>query len=47
MINSHTHLYFDHIHTIAENAAVIVPSIGKQNWQQVQMYPYFALGIHP
>ncbi|QKQ24426.1 TatD family hydrolase [Candidatus Ruthia endofausta] len=47
MINSHAHLDFDHIHTIAENTVAIVPSIGKQNWQQVQMYPYFALGIHP
>ncbi len=47
MINSHVHLDFDHIHTITENAVVIVPSIGKQNWQQVQMYPYFALGVHP
>ncbi len=47
MINSHAHLDFDHIHTTAENAMAIVPSIGKQNWQQVQIYPYFSLGIHP
>ncbi|BBB23444.1 TatD DNase family protein [Isorropodon fossajaponicum endosymbiont JTNG4] len=47
MINSHAHLDFDHIHTIAENAVAIVPSVGKQNWQQVQVYPYFSLGIHP
>jgi TatD DNase family protein len=47
MINSHAHLDFDHIHTIAENSVAIVPSVGKQNWQQVQMYPYFALGVHP
>jgi TatD DNase family protein len=47
MINSHAHLDFDNINTIAENAVAIVPSIGKQNWIDVQMYPYFAFGIHP
>ena len=47
MINSHAHLDFDDMNGIAENAVAIVPSIGKQNWQEVQMYPYFSLGIHP
>jgi TatD DNase family protein len=32
---------------VAENAIAIIPSIGKQNWIDVQMYPYFAFGIHP
>jgi TatD DNase family protein len=35
------------MNAIAENAVAIVPSIGKQNWIDVQMYPYFAFGIHP
>lgn len=47
MINSHAHLDFDDMNAIAENAVAIVPSIGKQNWIDVQMYPYFSLGIHP
>ena len=47
MINSHVHIDFENLSPIAENAVVIVPSIGKQNWQDVQMYPYFTLGIHP
>jgi Mg-dependent DNase len=47
MINSHAHLDFDDMNAIAENAVAIVPSIGKQNWIDVQMYPYFAFGIHP
>ncbi|SFV86588.1 Putative deoxyribonuclease YjjV [hydrothermal vent metagenome] len=47
MINSHAHLDFDEVSGIAENATAIVPSIGSQNWASVQMYPYFALGIHP
>lgn len=47
MINSHAHLDFDNLNAIAENAVAIVPSIGKQNWIDVQMYPYFAFGIHP
>lgn len=47
MINSHVHLDFDKVEGIAENAIAIVPSIGNQNWTDVQMYPYFALGIHP
>lgn len=47
MINSHAHLDFDEVTGIAENAVAIVPSIGSQNWAVVQMYPYFALGIHP
>jgi TatD DNase family protein len=32
---------------VAENAIAIIPSVGKQNWTDVQMYPYFAFGIHP
>lgn len=47
MINSHAHLDFDEIEEISEIAVAIVPSIGNQNWTEVQMYPYFALGIHP
>jgi TatD DNase family protein len=47
MINSHAHLDFDQVNSITENAVAIVPSIGSQNWTAVQMYPYFALGIHP
>ncbi len=47
MINSHAHLDFEEMNTIAQNAVVIVPSVGSQNWVNVQMYPYFALGIHP
>lgn len=47
MINSHAHLDFNDMNAIAENAVAIVPSIGKQNWIDVQMYPYFAFGIHP
>ncbi|WXU00374.1 MAG: putative metal-dependent hydrolase YjjV [Catillopecten margaritatus gill symbiont] len=47
MINSHAHLDFDEVSGIAENATAIIPSVGSQNWAAVQMYPYFALGIHP
>lgn len=47
MINSHAHLDFNEVTGIAENAVAIVPSVGNQNWTDVQMYPYFALGIHP
>ncbi|SMN12237.1 Putative deoxyribonuclease YjjV [uncultured Candidatus Thioglobus sp.] len=47
MINSHAHLDFEGMNVIAENAIAIVPSVGNQNWTKVQMYPYFALGIHP
>ena len=47
MINSHAHLDFENMQSVAQNAAAIVPSIGKQNWTDVQMYPYFAFGIHP
>ncbi|SMM99349.1 Putative deoxyribonuclease YjjV [uncultured Candidatus Thioglobus sp.] len=47
MINSHAHLDFEGMNEIAENAIAIVPSVGSQNWNEVQMYPYFALGIHP
>lgn len=47
MINSHAHLDFDEVNGIAENATAIVPSVGSENWKDVQMYPYFALGIHP
>lgn len=47
MINSHVHLDFDNLNAIAENAVALVPSIGKQNWIDVQLYPYFAFGIHP
>jgi TatD DNase family protein len=35
------------MNAVAQNATAIVPSIGKQNWIDVQMYPYFAFGIHP
>ena len=45
MINSHAHLDFDSMNTIAQNAIAIVPSIGNQNWTDVQMYPYFSFGI--
>ncbi|MBT7839102.1 MAG: TatD family hydrolase [Candidatus Thioglobus sp.] len=47
MINSHAHLDFDNMNDVAENAIAIIPSVGKQNWIDVQMYPYFAFGIHP
>lgn len=47
MINSHVHIDFENLAPIAEDAVVVVPSIGAQNWTDVQMYPYFALGIHP
>lgn len=47
MINSHAHIDFENLAPVAENAVVIVPSVGRSNWQNVQMYPYFALGIHP
>jgi TatD DNase family protein len=47
MINSHAHLDFDSMNTIAQNAIAIVPSIGNQNCTDVQMYPYFSFGIHP
>jgi hypothetical protein len=49
MINSHAHLDFDEVNDrhIAQNAVAIVPSVSKQNWTDVQSYPYFALGIHP
>ena len=49
MINSHAHLDFDEVNDrhIAQNAMAIVPSVSKQNWTDVQSYPYFALGIHP
>jgi hypothetical protein len=43
------HLDFDEVNDrhIAQNAVAIVPSVSKQNWTDVQSYPYFALGIHP
>ena len=47
MINSHIHIDFENLLPIAENATVIAPSIGRQNWESVLIYPYFALGIHP
>ena len=47
MINSHAHLDFEQMHAIANNAVAIIPSVGRQNWTDVQLYPYFALGIHP
>jgi TatD DNase family protein len=49
MINSHAHLDFDKVNDrhITQNAVAIVPSVSKQNWTDVQSYPYFALGIHP
>ncbi len=47
MINSHAHLDFTSMNAIAQNAVAIVPSIGNQNWTEVQMYPYFSFGIHP
>ncbi|WP_428087873.1 TatD family hydrolase [Candidatus Thioglobus sp.] len=47
MINSHAHLDFETMDAIEQNAVAVVPSIGKQNWTDVQMYPYFAFGIHP
>ncbi len=47
MINSHAHLDFDAMQASAQNATAIVPSVGRQNWTDVQIYPYFALGIHP
>ena len=47
MINSHAHIDFENLAPVAENAVVIVPSVGRSNWQNVQMYPYFSLGIHP
>ncbi|MBC8552421.1 MAG: TatD family hydrolase [Candidatus Brocadiales bacterium] len=47
MINSHAHLDFDDMRAVEQNAVAIVPSIGKQNWIDVQMYPYFSFGIHP
>ena len=47
MINSHAHLDFEQMHAIADNAVAIIPSVGRQNWTDVQLYPYYALGIHP
>ena len=43
MFNSHIHLDFNN----ELNCLGIVPSIGKQNWDKVKFYQYFALGIHP
>ena len=54
MINSHIHLDFDSVKLPSKTTTgVIVPSIGKDNWDNVISYctsdnnRHFALGIHP
>ena len=54
MINSHIHLDFDTVKSPSKaTTGVIVPSIGKNNWDNVINYctsdnnSHFALGIHP
>ena len=54
MINSHIHLDFDSVKSPSKTTTgVIVPSIGKDNWDNVISYcssdnnRHFALGIHP
>jgi len=54
MINSHIHLDFDSVKSPSKTTTeVIVPSIGKDNWDKVISYctsdnnRHFALGIHP
>jgi len=54
MINSHIHLDFDSVKLPSKTTTgVIVPSIGKNNWDNVINYctsdnnSHFALGIHP
>lgn len=46
MINSHIHADFDTVNN-NQSTIAIVPSVSKKNWESVQMYPYFSLGIHP
>jgi len=48
LINTHIHLDFREVkHSLLSPQIVIVPSIGRQNWEKVSIYKYFALGIHP
>jgi len=54
MINSHIHLDFDSVKSPSKTTTgVIIPSIGKDNWDKVISYctsdnnRHFALGIHP
>ena len=53
MINSHIHLYLDSVKSPSKTTTgVIVPSTGKDNWDNVISYctndnnRHFALGIH-
>ena len=54
MINSHIHLDFDSVKSPSKNTTgVVVPSMGKENWDNVisccsiDNNRHFALGIHP
>ena len=54
MINSHIHLDFDSVKSPSKTTtAVVVPSMGKENWDNVisccsiDNNRHFALGIHP
>ena len=48
MINTHIHIDFNRVkrsHLSAQT--IIVPSVGKENWDKVCNYQHYALGIHP
>jgi len=48
MINTHAHLDFDEVKNFDfSTEETIVPSIGKENWSNVALFDFFALGIHP
>jgi TatD DNase family protein len=46
IFNTHIHLDLQNANYDFNNSCII-PSIGKQNWDEVSKYNYFALGIHP
>ncbi len=54
MLNSHIHLDFDYVNPPSSTTTgVIVPSTGKDNWDNViacctkDNHSHYALGIHP
>jgi len=48
VINTHIHLDFNRVkHSHLSAQTIIVPSVGKENWDKVCNYQHYALGIHP
>jgi len=47
MLNSHVHIDFASVQPCECNNSCIVPSVGKNNWQEVTKFPYYSYGIHP